>query len=188
MPARVRPPVFILIAGTSTIRDVQPGLDGRPGRNGEDGGDLAQDARSLGGAAALQLGPAPIFGLAPLDGALRSLEDAGLERLRAKSLDLTHFLRCALESEIPTLDCVTPRAAVRRGAHLVLVHPAAREICTALRAQGVSADFREPDLICFAPAPLYNSFVECWDAVQILRRIVDQQAELSLATTDELVS
>ena len=169
-------------------RGLRAGLAGRPGRNGAEGGDLAQNSQRADLAAALQLGPAPMLSLAPLDGALRMVEEAGLERLRAKSLHLTQFLRSAVESEIPGLRFITPRETERRGAHLALRHPAAREICAALRANGVSADFREPDIIALAPSPLYNSFTECWDAVQILRRIVDLPADAALAGAEELVS
>ena len=137
-------------------------------------------------ARALHLAPPPILSMAPLDGALRPIEEAGLERLRAKSIDLTHFLRSAIETEIPTLDFVTPREAARRGGHIALLHAAACEICEELRRNGVSADFRAPDMICLAPSPLYNSFVECWDAVQILRRVLELKAHAPPAT--QLVS
>ena len=128
--------------------------------------------RSARGAMKLQLGPPPILSLALLDGALRPLEEAGVERTHAKSLDLVHFLRAAIEGEIPSLRFATPREATRRGGHLAVIHPEAQRICQLLQANGVTADFREPDIICLAPAPLYNSFVECWDAVQILRRVL----------------
>lgn len=123
-------------------------------------------------AARLQIGPPAILNLALLDGALRPLGEAGIERARAKSLDLVHFLRAAIEGEIPSLRFATPREATRRGGHLAVLHPEARKICQLLEENGVTADFREPDIICLAPAPLYNSFVECWDAVQILRRVL----------------
>ncbi len=164
------------------------GLDSRPGRNGEEGNDDAQETRRLRGAAALQLGPAPILSLAPLDGALRPIEEAGLARIRAKSLDLTHFLRCAIEVEIPALQFVSPHAPECRGGHVVLQHDRAKEICRELRAHGLSAGQRGPDLLCLAPAPLCNSFVECWDAVQILRRILEQQTGAEFAAAGELVS
>ncbi len=101
---------------------------------------VPNESAASGAAAALHLEPAPLFGLAPLEGSLRLLEEAGVERLRAKSLDLTQFLRCTIESEIPTLDLLTPREPETRGGHLALFHPAAAEICGSLRALGVSAD------------------------------------------------
>lgn len=166
---------------------IKPGL-GAGGQEREDWDDLFSERSGGGGAASLQISSSSILSLAPLGGALRLIEDAGLERLRAKSLDLTQFLRCAIEGEIPTLDIVTPKESARRGGHLALLHPAAREICEQLRLHGVSAGFRRPDLICLAPAPLHTSFVECWDAVQILRRIVESKVDAACASVPELVS
>jgi kynureninase len=137
-------------------------------------------ARAVNAAAKLHLDAPPLLSTAALEGALRLVEDAGLERLREKSLDLTHFLRAAIEREIPQLVFATPRETQHRGAHLALLHPDAGAICERLRANGVTANFREPDILGLAPAPLYNSFVECWDAVQILRRVMEQMPNESL--------
>ena len=145
--------------------------------------DGAESAASV-----LRIGAPPLLSLAPLDGSLHLLEEAGPERLRSKSLDLTQFLRCTIEAQIPTLDLLTPRAADQRGGHLALYHPAAEEICRELRRHGVSADHYEPWVISLAPSPLYNSFVECWDAVQILRRVLEAQAEAACPEPRELVS
>jgi kynureninase len=127
-------------------------------------------------AASLQIGAPSILSLAPVEGALRLLEEAGLERVRAKSLDLTHFLRSAIEQEIPGLHFATAKESAQRGGHLALVHPNPRIIGDEARRNGLSIDFRSPDVISLAPAPLYNSFVECWDAAQILRRVVEAEA------------
>lgn len=167
---------------------VQPGLASGWNDTAENSVDSVVPAPHDAGAAALQIGPPAILSLAPLDGALRSIEEAGLARVRAKSLDLTHFLRSAIEAEMPTFDFATPREPERRGGHLSLAHPAAREICEALRACGLSAGFSEPNLICLAPAPLVSNFMECWDAVQILRRVVDHHASAALNGERELVS
>lgn len=147
--------------------EIEPGLDAGHARE--------EISARKAGVGALRIGPCSILSLAPLAGTLRPLEEAGLARIRAKSLDLTQFLRIAIEGEIPGLEIVTPRESERRGGHLVLSHPGAREIRELLRGNGVSVAFREPDLICLAPTPLHNSFVECWDAVQILRRIVESK-------------
>lgn len=149
---------------------VPPGLASGWNDTAENCDDPVVPAPHNAGTAALQIGSPAILSLAPLNGALRSLEDAGL--------DLTHFLRSAIEAEMPTFDFAASREPERRGGHLSLAHPAAREICEALRARGLTAGFCESNLICLAPAPLVSSFMECWDAVQILRRLVDHHARL----------
>jgi kynureninase len=142
------------------------------------------------GAAALQIGTPPVLSMAPLEGALGAVEEAGLNRIRTKSLALTEFLREAIEFELPNagFTFATPLEPECRGGHLALLHGAAGGICQALRRSGVVPDFRPPDLIRLAPAPLYTSFTECWDAVQILKRIMNYRSYEQASTVRELVT
>ncbi len=39
-----------------------------------------------------------------------------------------------------------------------------------LATEGIVCDFREPDVIRVAPAPLYNTFLDVWRFVDALRR------------------
>ncbi len=57
-----------------------------------------------------------------------------------------------------------------------------------LRAQGVVPDFRKPDVIRFAPSPLYNTFSECWEAVRILKEITETGAYKEFETATALVT
>jgi kynureninase len=69
-------------------------------------------------------------------------------------------------------EIANPREDERRGGHVALVHPDAVRICKALKVEGVIPDFRAPDMIRLAPTALYTSFVEVWEAVNRLKRIM----------------
>jgi len=66
----------------------------------------------------------------------------------------------------------SPRDPARRGAHVALAHPDARELCARLVEVGVVPDFRRPDVIRFGLSPLTTRFVDVWDGVEALRRFV----------------
>jgi kynureninase len=125
------------------------------------------------GASALQIGTPAVLSMAPLDGALVPIEEAGLEQIREKSVAITEFIIQAVDEELADLGfgIGTPREARRRGGHVSIRHKDAQAMSLALRSRGVIPDFRKPDVIRFAPSPLYNTFTECWEAVQILKEI-----------------
>jgi kynureninase len=139
--------------------------------------DMAPTLTPALGAGALQIGSPPILALAPLHGALAVVADAGIERLRTKSLHLTAYLRELAEAELTEfgVSVVTPREDDRRGGHLALVHPEAIRICKALKEASVVPDYRAPDIIRLAPVPLYTSFADCQEAIMRLKRILAER-------------
>jgi len=156
-----------------------PGLAGWWGSLKERQFDMAADYQGAEGAGAWQIGTPPILSTAPLLGALRLHHEAGLDRLRAKSLAQTSCLRHMLEAggltSAPYNYAVgTPREDHRRGGHLAVEHPLAAPICKALKARGVVPDFRPPNVIRLAPVPLYTSYHDLWQAADHLRRILDE--------------
>jgi kynureninase len=110
--------------------------------------------------------------------------------LREKSLALTSFLMEACDARLAPLGfkVVTPRAAPVRGGHVALAHPEGWRICQALKAEGVVPDFRGPDIIRLAPAPLFTRFVDCAEAVERLRRIVSSGAHLGFSAREARVT
>ena len=142
------------------------------------------------GASALQIGTPAVLSMAPIEGALAPIEEAGLERIRAKSLAMTEFLMCAIESELEELGFVigTPRESARRGGHVSLQHRNAQPICLALRARGIIPDFRKPDIIRLAPSPLYNTFTECAKAVEVMKELATTGSYDEFTTVRSLVT
>jgi len=129
-----------------------------------------------------QISNPPIFSMAPLRASLSIFDDAGgMEALRAKSIKLTRYLQSLIEIAghlklatgrvRPTggLTVITPSETDARGCQLsIQVHEHPRELFRKLEAAGVKCDFREPNVIRAAPAPLYNTFHEVWRFARIL--------------------
>jgi kynureninase len=142
------------------------------------------------GAGAYQIGTPHILSMAPLAGTLDLIGRAGLGRIRAKSLALTDFMMDAIDTELAGLGftIATPRRAESRGAHVALRHAEAARICKALKDARVIPDFRPPDIVRLSPAPLYTSFRDVLEAMQILRRIVEDNVYLKYPNMRELVA
>ena len=118
-----------------------------------------------------QISNPPIFSMAPLRTSLAIFDEAGgMEALRAKSIKLTGYLQFLLESAGHSkLTVITPRETNERGCQLsILVHEHPKELFGKLQAAGVKCDFREPNVIRVAPAPLYNTFHDVWRFSRIL--------------------
>jgi kynureninase len=129
------------------------------------------------GAAAWQISNPPILSAAPLLASLAEFRAAGLPALRAKSLQLTAYLRSLLQAQCGTaLAIITGAADHEHGAQLSVRvaggRERARRVFDALLPRGLVADWREPDIIRLAPVPLYNSFHDVWRGVQILQSCI----------------
>lgn len=128
------------------------------------------------GAEGWQLSNPPILAMAPLRASLDIFHAAGMARLREKSLRLTDFLDRGIRDHLAeSLEILTPAEPERRGCQLSLRvrggAEAGRALFRRLEARGVVADWREPDIIRVAPAPLYNRFEDIARLVDILREL-----------------
>ncbi len=132
--------------------------------------------RAAGGAAGWQISNPPILAAAPLIASLSIFMEAGVERLRAKSLELTGFLEQLVSPLAGQVQIITPRDSARRGCQLSLriVGAAARgtRVFEALSALGVVCDWRAPDIIRVAPVPLYNRCEEVWQFARALGEVL----------------
>jgi kynureninase len=111
----------------------------------------------------------PILALAALRASLQVFDDAGMPALRARSMRLTAYLETLLDG-LGIGRIITPRDPEARGAQLSLrVGADAVRIQRELAVRGAIVDDRPPDVIRFAPAPLYSTFAEVWRFAQLLR-------------------
>lgn len=120
------------------------------------------------GAEGWQLSNPPIVALAALRASMDIFSEAGMERLRAKSILLTGYAEFLLrKKQSSRFSVITPGEAAGRGAQLSIRLPqGGRQICDKLAAQGIVTDWREPDVLRVAPVPLYNSFLDVLDFVE----------------------
>lgn len=128
-------------------------------------------------AGAYQIGTPHLLSAAPVYGSLELFHEAGIEQVRRKSLCLTRFLMELVETELDGMgfSIVNPREDFRRGGHVALMHVEAVRIARTLKEHGVIPDFRSPDILRLAPVALYNSYTDVWEAVQHLKRIMEEK-------------
>lgn len=131
---------------------------------------------------AWQLSNAPILEMAALRASMELFDEAGMDRLTAKSHELTSFLLFVIRDVLQQkgrsgmLNVITPFEEQGVGCQLSLQFGSdGKRIFETLTAAGVVADWREPDqegreagVIRVAPVPLYNSFTDIWNFGSIL--------------------
>ncbi len=120
---------------------------------------------------AWQISNPPILSMAPLRSSFAIFDEAGgMEKLRAKSIELTGYLQFLLDqTESNLFTVITPCPAGERGCQLsILVHEHPKELFAELEGAGMKCDFREPNVIRAAPTPLYNTFHEVWRFARVL--------------------
>jgi kynureninase len=109
------------------------------------------------------VGTPPILSLLALEPALDVVLEAGVDRIRLKSVALTSYLVYLVETVLAPLgfSLGSPRDPSRRGSHVTIRHPEAHRISRALVGEmNVLPDFREPDNIRLGLAPLYTTFAD----------------------------
>lgn len=127
------------------------------------------------GAAGWQMSNAPVFGMAVHLSSLEIFHKAGMENIRAKSKMLTAYLQETLkyvQNNNPALDfnVITPENPEHRGAQLsILVKENGKALFDYITENGVIADWREPNVIRLAPAPLYNSFTDIYELGETMK-------------------
>ncbi|MEJ6686647.1 MAG: kynureninase [Crocinitomicaceae bacterium] len=129
------------------------------------------------GAEGWQLSNAPVLGMAAHLSSLQIFKEAGMERIGSKRDLITSYLEYLIlkvsKENGDFLKIITPSSILERGSQLsILCAKDGKKKFDILTEQGVIADWREPNVIRIAPAPLYNSFEDCWHLADILSREV----------------
>lgn len=123
------------------------------------------------GAEGFVLSTPTVLALAPLAASLAEFDRVGMAELTARSSRLTEFLEQAFRTTGCTAT-ITPATDSRRGCQLSVYVDDAESHCARLRHEHrVVCDFREPNVLRFAPVPLYSTYTECLRAAQALALI-----------------
>ena len=130
------------------------------------------------GIAAWQISNPPILAAAPLLASLTLFQEARIERLRAKSIELTGYLEFLLERLQPHARFITPRAVEARGCQISIRISGSpnrgRRVFERLGERNVICDWRDPDVIRVAPVPLYNTFEEVFRFSEHLAEVLQE--------------
>ncbi len=150
-----------------------PRLSGWWGNDIDSRFEMAAEFRPYRGAAGWQVSNHPLLGMVPLQASFAQFAAVGLPALRERSIALTGWLEALLETRLgDRIEILTPRDPEARGAQLSVrlrgTQGGGRALFDRMLARGLTCDWREPDVIRLAPAPLYNSYEDCWQAVALI--------------------
>ena len=158
----------------------KPALAGWWGYRKDKQFDMSLDFEKANHAGGWQIGTPHLLSMAPLEGSLNLFQEAGVEKIREKSLKLTSYLIFLMKerglTDAPYHYTIgSPLEETRRGGHVAVEHDDAGRINKALKNRGIIPDFRYPNIIRFAPIALYNTFYEVWQVVEALKEIIDRK-------------
>ena len=133
---------------------------------------MRDDFSPIIGAEGWQLSNPPILSLAAILASLDMFDEVGMGKLNEKTLKLTGYLEFLVNDlNNEQIDIITPKNTAERGCQLsIQVKNADKSLFDAITKDGVISDWREPDVIRVAPVPMYNSFEDVWNFVNVLKQ------------------
>lgn len=150
-----------------------PRFEGWWGHNKQTRFNMRQDFDPIPTAEAWQLSNPSILSMAALKASLTIFDEVGMEALVSKSRKLTGYLEFLINAlENKNISIITPKNPEERGCQLsIQLKNAQRAVHKHLENHGVICDWREPDVIRVAPAPLYNTYKDVYNFTDILKKI-----------------
>jgi kynureninase len=144
--------------------------------------DFGLDFTPAEGITRFQVSSPPLISMLAIEPAVELLLEAGIDRLRKKSVRQTEYLLELARAWLLPLGFSpgSPADPAQRGSHIALRHPEAYRINRALiesapPAPRVIPDFRAPDNIRLGVTPLYTSFTDIYRALDRMQEIVAQK-------------
>jgi kynureninase len=146
--------------------------------------DFTPDYRPAPSAKRFLAGTPPILSLAALDAALDVFDGVDMRAAEAKAQRLCAVFCTALAASGTDFEIAGGAAwrfdraalAIRRGAHVGILHKDGYAIIRCLIERGVMGDFRAPNLMRFGFSPLFLRHVDAFDAAQALIDVMRSEA------------
>ena len=136
---------------------------------------MGQGFERADGMRGFQIASPSIVGMRCIEASFGMIAEAGLAAIAAKAALGTDMMVRLHDAWLAPLgfELVTPRDPARRGGHVTLRHPDAKQIAVAMREMvKVIPDYREPSSIRLAMSPLATSFREVYDGFARVRDLV----------------
>jgi kynureninase len=121
-------------------------------------------------------GTPPILSMCVLEEAVDMLLPIPLSDIHMKSQRLSNYLIKLICKKCPELQIVSPINSRLRGSHVAITHSHAYGFKQALSVEGIICDYREPDLIRFGLSSLYVRYVDLYDTVISLEKIINKKS------------
>jgi len=138
-----------------------------------------------------QIASPSIVGIRSVQIAFAMIDEVGIERIASKAAIGTQMMIDLYDEWLASLgySLLTSRSPKERGGHISIGHPDAAKICVALRKlANVIPDYRTPDTIRLAIAPLPTSYVEVWDGFQRIRDLTESRQYEQIEGSDSRVT
>ncbi|CAB4537622.1 MAG: aminotransferase class V-fold PLP-dependent enzyme [Actinobacteria bacterium] len=152
---------------------------------------MGPDFEKAKGIRGFQIASPSIIGIRTVNVAFEMIEEAGIKAIAQKAATGTQMMIDLYDAWLADLGftLLTSRNPDERGGHISLGHPDAAQICIALRKlANVIPDFRAPNVIRLAIAPLPTSYVEVWDGFKRLRDLTISKKYQDITESDSRVT
>jgi kynureninase len=130
-----------------------------------------------------QIASPSIIGMRMIQASFKMIEEATIEAIEHKANVGTEMMIALFDAWLAPLgfELLTPRNPKQRGGHITIGHPDAKKIANAMRSMiKVVPDYRTPDSIRLAIAPLPTSYTEVWDGFARLKELVETKKYLEI--------
>ena len=138
-----------------------------------------------------QIASPPIAGIKAVEVSYQMIDEAGIENIEKKAAVGTELMIELFDHWLAPLgfELGTPREWQKRGGHIIITHPEAKQIAHAMRViSKVIPDYREPNAIRLSISPLANSYMDVYEGFSKLRDLVSSGTYKTVQASESRVT